>query len=377
MKEVQSTPQRLPDNTEGDNTTSGTPDAGTAGTETKPEGQPAPATAPAPAPNGVPATATTTDPATTTTGDQKPEGAEGTEGAEGEGAEGDQEDPLAFWGEIDKLRGEPLEVDYGSSVPNTPEWVLKRENALRDKAIDDYDEFLRAKDARSYAYMLHRDKGGSDEEFFAIKVPALPDPEELKNSVDLQTSLYRRDLLNSGVDPEDAEVLVKKAVADGHIAKKAEAVYRKSEETATKQLEKVQDELDAKDEAFNSKLKEVAVTIKTAITSPALGYAVPENIQGPFTEYVTSTIRHENGKFFSVQEITPTTVNKVVEALLFSYKGGDLNALVRRKTGTMFVGAIKKKADEATSARKSTGQAPASQGTMRELREYMRADKGG
>jgi hypothetical protein len=102
--------------------------------------------------------------------------------------------PEVFFGEMEKLSGVKYEIEYPEGVnPLSPEGFVHRDKLVRNKAVDDYEAFLKETDPRSYAYMLHRQSGKPDEEFFGEhKGFILPTTEQLAESIDVQRNVYKQ-----------------------------------------------------------------------------------------------------------------------------------------------------------------------------------------
>lgn len=246
----------------------------------------------------------------------------------------DEDDPLAFWNSVDTLRGEPLKVDYGNTVPNSPEGALVREKAIEEHAINKWETWLEKSDPRSYAYMLHRSRGGSDEDFMKTEIPVLPEYETFKSSVDLQAGVYRRDLLNKGIDPELVETVVRAAIKDEKIFDKADAVYQKAQLEAQSQVEKLNKQIEADDREFSRRATEMANVISGTIGSQDLGVVIPEDKKADFSRFMNEMVREQNGQFYLLQALDRDSVKELTTAMYFLFRKGNLDDLVARKAKT-------------------------------------------
>jgi len=106
-----------------------------------------------------------------------------------------------FYAVVDTLRGDKFGegLEYPEGVePTSPEGVVFREQALEQAAMDRFEADLKDRDPRGYAYLLHRQNGGSDKDFYENNSFVLPALEDLKDSVDLQRQVYTEGLIALG-----------------------------------------------------------------------------------------------------------------------------------------------------------------------------------
>lgn len=259
-----------------------------------------------------------------------------------EGDEGD-ENPLQFWEDVDKLHGEALDIKWedhkdpeGNPIdPLSPEGVLIRDKAIEARAVAKFEQHLAANDARAYAYMLHRQSGGTDEDFFGTKTIALPDYTEFSNSVDLQQKLYRDDLVRKGVSEKQAQLLVDQAVKDKEIFELADKAYKAQEKEQADKLTLIQKKLEADEKEFQDSVKALTTMLTTEInTSATMKFLVPEAKKTEFYQYVSSRVQESAGKFLIVQEIEKNSLPRLLEGLYLQFVNGNLKEVVERQAKT-------------------------------------------
>ena len=256
--------------------------------------------------------------------------------------EGD-ENPLQFWDDVDKLHGEALDIKWedhkdpeGNPIdPLSPEGVLIRDKAIEARAVAKFEQHLAGNDARAYAYMLHRQSGGTDEDFFSTKTITLPEYTEFSNSVDLQQKLYREDLVRKGVSEKQAQFLVDQAVKDKEIFELADKAYKAQEKEEANKLIQIQTKLEADEKEFQNSVKALTTMLSTEInTSATMKFLVPEAKKTEFYQYVSSRVQESAGKFLIVQEIEKNSLPRLLEGLYLQFVNGNLKDVVERQAKT-------------------------------------------
>lgn len=269
-------------------------------------------------------------------GAKAPEEEEGDEGdGSDEGQAGDEED--AFWERVNQITGEPVEVDYGETDPLSPEGVGMREMQVRRDAQQKFEDYLRRTDPRGYAYLIHRENGGTDEEFFAEPSFTLPEKSVFEESIEAQTGLVKRALLAKGVPEDVVDATVQKYVKDNMLKDRALAIYdeqRKLEEQQVKQLEETQKKQQA---LIQESVMKVTTSLANTINDGSLKLIIPEAKKAEFNEYLKENLRMDNGKFYIVTELDKEGKNlrEIIEAQYFQFVKGDLNAIVQKKAKTL------------------------------------------
>jgi hypothetical protein len=270
------------------------------------------------------------------------EGGQGDEGDEGTGDEGDNaddntEDGFSF-ADVDKLRGVELKVEYPEGMdPLSPEGVYHREKAVEQYAVEQFEEHLRKTDPRGYAYLLHRQAGGSDEDFFAQKSFSLPEYESFKDDKDQQIKLYKQSLISKGLDESIAQMAVDQAIKDNKLFQLADAEYKGAQAKYQKELADLEKANKAAEEAYQNKVNSVNAQLSSSIVEgKGLNLIIPDTDKTPFLNFVRERVRYDQstGQFALVQTLDAEKVGRQLEALYYQYKNGDLKALIQREAQT-------------------------------------------
>jgi hypothetical protein len=272
----------------------------------------------------------------------------------------------SFWDDVDKLRGAPLKIDWsqykddeGQPIdPESPQGALIREQYLVKQTLDAWEKELKDTDPRGYAYLLHRQSGGSDEEFFAKKTPNLPAYESFKDSIDLQRALYRQYLVDKGVDEEIVTAQVEKAIKDGKLFDKADAIYKEVQKTHEDELKAIEEANKRAEQEYTTSVHKLTTNLTTRIKeNKGLNLVIPETDKSPFTDFLKSLVRYngEEKKFSVVLELGDDT-DRIVEAAYLLYKKGDLSSLIKKEAKKETVHRLKRAVEKSKSTTK-TGSA--------------------
>lgn len=251
--------------------------------------------------------------------------------------EPEDDDEGSFWEDVDKLRGETLDVDFGETDPNSPEGALLYEKAIREDELTKFEQHLKDNHPRAYAYMTHIMDGGKEEDFFKLagEPGTLPTEEELDADVDRQKDIVTRNLKAKGNTDKTIERIIKSAIIEDDLVEmskdalkeedqRQKAALRSAEENSAKEVAERQRQIDS----VSTYVKQVAETGKLD------NIIIPEKDRLPFAKAVTNSIRYENGKFLVVSELNQDTAMKVLKEKFFSYKDGDLGDLISKAART-------------------------------------------
>lgn len=248
--------------------------------------------------------------------------------------EDDTTDSAAFFESVEQITGKKIEVEYGETDPLSPEGVAMREGAVRDNAVVEFEAFLRASDPRSYSYLLHRSAGGTDAEFFNQDALILPPEEDFKDSVELQTSILRKDLLDKGVPEDVVDATITKYIKDNKLAEQAGVAYKGIKEAQKKQAEDIERLTQEKQEELNGKVTNVHNILAKSIADNLLSIVVPEAKKVEFNNFVKNNLRYDDGKFYVVAELGNQNIKEVLESQYFQFVKGNLKAIVQKEANT-------------------------------------------
>lgn len=233
--------------------------------------------------------------------------------------------------EVDKLSGLSLDVDYGDTTPNTPEWIAKREEAIRDVAIKAYDAELKAKYPLGYQFLLHQQAGGDAEAFFSKNPQSFKDVVLSKDDKSTQESIYRRALALKGLGTEQIDISVQAAKDKGKLFD-----FAQSELTVLQRNQAAEEaKLEATKVANEKKDKELSQGFFTQLDSflnkGVSGLVIPKEERAEFADFLTKNTFVQDGKLIYYKELDVKSLEEEVAANYFKFKKGDLTKLVERK----------------------------------------------
>jgi hypothetical protein len=249
--------------------------------------------------------------------------------------EDDEESPEKFFSAVDQITGKPVTVEYGDTDPLSPQGVALRDGVVRDAAVVEFEEFLRTSDPRAYSYMLHRNSGGSDEEFFAQKALVLPPEVEFKSSVEMQTAIVKQDLLDKGVPTEVVDATVAKYIKDNQLSEKAMVAYTGIKDSQDRQAQDIERLSKEAQDKLNQQVNNVHNVIAKSITENELSIVIPEAQKAAFNTFVRGNLRYDDGKFFAVSELANNNLKEVLESMYFQFVKGDLKSIVKNEANSL------------------------------------------
>ena len=256
----------------------------------------------------------------------------------------------AVWTEVDKLWGAPLEIKYedpqGNPIhPNDPQGIFLRERAVADRAVEQFDAYLAEKDPRSYAYMLHRQAGGRDEDFFAQKTVTLPAYEVFKDSVDLRRNVYADSLRIKGIDEDQVKVLVDDAIAKKKLEALSDQAYKDVDKAQKDQVQALARQTQQQAEQFQRSVAALTKNINEEMSS-GMRIVIPEAKKGEFGQFVRQHIVEDGeGGFAIMAPIDQKNLSSLLDMLYYYFGKGNLQELVTRQAQTQNVNRLRTSVD--------------------------------
>lgn len=248
------------------------------------------------------------------------------------------EDPLAFYGEVTKLRGDGLPWKFPDDIdPLSPAGVHYAIQQAVNHDMDIFERNLQAADPRGYAYLLHRSNGGTDEEFFQEKTEVLPDLDVLKGSVDSQQAFYKRALGRKGISGAHADLIIKDAVEKNALFGLVEAEHgemKTRQDHQLKEIQRIDTEMQQRQEQAIQQMGNILK--KRIIENEGLGITIPDAKRGDFLRFVNEKMMYdkESGRFYVQQEISNDNFAHILESLYFQSVKGNMDDIIRKTANT-------------------------------------------
>ena len=291
---------------------------------------------------------------------------------------GEVKEEGSVWDDVNALRGREIELKLPEGVePDTPEAIIHFEKVVREEERQSLLEELKQSDPRAYAYKLHREKGGSDEDFFGERgATVLPDENELMQSIDLQKNLYKRSLMDKGIDEDAANAVVEKAVLDKTITDKSKTVYQKAKADELALANSIQKELEEVKEANATIGRTLITESNKLVTENSLSFRVPEEDKGNFLAFFQENVVLDNGKAFIALELDNKnlTTKQALEQMYLLYKKNDLSKVITAAASTQNVNRFKRKAQQAQGPVPNPNTPPAPDGAQTSMQEFFQVN---
>lgn len=261
---------------------------------------------------------------------------------------------LEFFEEVNKVRGVDIKVEYGDIVPSSVEGIAIRERAIEEHAVRSFQQELAEKDPRGAAYLLHRMRGGSDEEFFATPTFVLPDYELFKEDVNLHRQIYKQSLLAKGLGDNQAQALVELAEKSNNLFSEADKAYSVQQESDRNALARLTQKADEEAKQYNNKVAEMDKLLVDTVKAPDLKVVIPDTERAAFSTFMRTFVQSDGENFYIAQKIEPASIRQVTEALYIQFKKGDLSSVIARQANSLNV----RKQQIALGANKKASSAP-------------------
>jgi hypothetical protein len=241
------------------------------------------------------------------------------------------EDSSDFWKAVENITGIELEIEYPAGVdPLSPEGVALREQTLASSAVDNYDNHLKETHPRAYAFFLHLQNGGTEEDFFEQKSPTLPTRTEFINNLDIQAETVKNSLVLKGVPPTVAQATVDMYLKDNVLSDEAIKIFDQYEEAQKRQIAEAEQINSENLRRQKENERALVQTVQEGITKE-MNFVIPQAKVNDFTNFVYDNIRQDNGDYYLVQPIKKESIKNTLEALYLQYVKGDINSLVERQ----------------------------------------------
>lgn len=235
---------------------------------------------------------------------------------------------------VDELAEFEYEIEYGDVKPDSPEGILLRENVIRDVAVQEYVEQMRATMPRAYEFLTHIANGGKEEEFFAIQNKDFLNVVIDKNDKGAQESILRTALQIKGNSPEQIDAVVTYFKDNGKLLEQANKELEALQNN--QKAVKAKEERDAAEaaKAERAAKQEMYTSIQNSIVSGFDTVVVPKDEQAAFTKFVAGRVYYDKGGFVVKKNLDAKELAKELKVAYFEFKGGDLKSLAERTAAT-------------------------------------------
>lgn len=255
------------------------------------------------------------------------------------------DDAEEFFKDVNALRGDELDVDYGDVDPLTPEGIVLRDKAVEANAIEQFEAHLEATYPKAYAFLLHQVSGKPEEEFFgqAADLDVLPTAEQVEASVEVQKQIVIKDLLDKGNSEKHANLIIKQAIEDSELEEMAKDSLKNQSERQAAKLEAIKAENDKITNEKTQAITEMATFVDGVVNSGKIGnITIPEKERAEFAKVFKESVRYYNGTFQLVTNLSNDNLQEMFAKEYFAYKKGNLGTIVQAAAKTENVKRLKR-----------------------------------
>lgn len=255
------------------------------------------------------------------------------------------DDAEEFFKDVNALRGDELDVDYGDVDPLTPEGIVLRDKAVEANAISLFEDHLEANHPKAYAFLLHSVAGKPEEEFFgqAADLDLLPTVEQVEASVEVQKQIVIKDLLDKGNSEKHANLLIKQMIEDSELEDAAKDSLKNQTERQAARLEAIKAENDKVTNEKAAAITEMATFVDGVVNSGKIGnITIPEKERAEFAKVFKESVRYSNGTFQLVTNLSNDNLQEMFAKEYFAYKKGNLGTIVQAAAKTENVKRLKR-----------------------------------
>jgi hypothetical protein len=271
---------------------------------------------------------------------------------DGEGLEGFKEDTEevedSVLSDVEKITGISLDVDFGEVHPDTPEGVAMYVEASRDNAVAEFEELLKEKAPNAYKAMLIESDGGDPAKFFVnsdSNVSPYIGIEIKEDNTKLQEDIVIASFKEQGYNDEHINIIVQNYKDSNKLHEASLDSQKRLKESDDKRREEYEKSVTAsKAEQVEQQTKFIR-GLEEVVDKGVLGdFQIPKADKEAFVKHILPNIQHVGGdNFMLVKPIASENLSDLLQSEFFSFKGGNLEKLVKRKVGTEKTKSLRRK----------------------------------
>lgn len=282
-----------------------------------------------------------------------------------EGVEEDSEeeseapDPKSFFEEVDKLTGQPVEVEFGDVDPLTPQGIAIRDKAVREAALDTFLQELEESYPTAYKALQYAYDGGNVADLFKEVATRDYSKVELKEDDDaLATEILREYYKTKGIKNEKTINKMIETAQDSEegIVTEAKGFLKELQE---EQAEKTEKALAAQRQAAGEEKKRdqvLGAAINEVLETGTLSnFKINPKEVNEFRKFVVGSIRRAGeGNYTFTTQVDSRNLEKQLQYLYFQFKKGDISNLVQAKQITKETQKLRLKLQQEQGTKKTT-----------------------
>ena len=241
-----------------------------------------------------------------------------------------EEEQGSFWGDVEAITGNTVEVDFGDIAPDSPEGAALREETVIKQAVETNLASLEKSYPKSFAALQHEANGGSFEDLLNPETTHYADIVLDKDNSEQLKGVLKNFYLEKGLTEPKAQRMVEDDEdSDEGLFINAEAALKEQQATETAGKEKILADQEAAKLAEGEQDKAFSQHLSAIISEGAVGnFKVPKKEAEGFYNHVMSQVQRDGQGYRLTIPLTNENFTEQLQQLFFGFKKGDLSKYV-------------------------------------------------
>lgn len=243
----------------------------------------------------------------------------------------------SFWGDLEKLAGESIEVDFGNIDPVSPEGALIYAKAFRDKGIEDFESELAQRYPKEYQALILRQEGKDPsilykETSFDYANLSIDEEDE-----DMQKAILKEDMRAQGVSEKRIEALVKTIYNSGDLYTESQESLKRLKEEQEYKFQQELELIEKEKQNQQQEINQFGSVIEDVVVKGQIGdFVINEKDKKGFYEFLANNIQYSDGNFYAVVPLEKdiNKLNRQLQTEYFRYKNGNLKDIIVKQAIT-------------------------------------------
>ena len=251
-------------------------------------------------------------------------------------AKKEAEEAGSFWGDVEAITGNTVEVEFGDTDPDSPEGAALREDAAVAQAVTSNLATLEKSYPKSFAALQHEANGGSFEDLLNPETTHYEDIVLDKDNTDQLKGVLKNFYLEKGLTEAKAQRNVEDDEdSDEGLFVNAEAALKEQKATEAAGKEKILADQEAVKVAQGAQDKAFSQQLSAIIAEGTIGnFKVPKKEAESFYDHVLSQVQRDGEGYRLTIPLTNDNFNEQLQQLFFGFKKGDLGKYVVKAAQT-------------------------------------------
>ena len=254
---------------------------------------------------------------------------------EEEQEQGNNDDNTKVKEAIEKLTGVELDIELDKVSLGTPEGIVQYMKKYTEQEMYNFEQELAKKYPTAYKAMLIEADGGDVVEYLKGNKDYSKDYTNLtleEDNPNQYKEIIKASLKLKGIDEDSINDFIKIAEDGNKLKDKASTELNYIKKVQTEEREEVLKRNELKQKQDYALMSDMANTITKLTETGTIGeFILPDKEKKGFNAYLLDNVQYKDGKFFITKEIGKDNLIDTLKSEYFSYKKGDIAALVKRE----------------------------------------------